>query len=435
MQKFLLWSTTTITAMALWTILTVSSTTDGWFRGTIAASGDTRAFMNATVASIEAKYHGNIAFILIEDGQIFDEFYASIGDPVDRNTVFQVASLSKWITAWGIMALVEQGKLELDAPVATYLTRWQLPASEYDNDAVTVRRLLSHTSGLTDGLGYAGFPPGTPAQTLEESLNRPNSSSPERDHSIKIGLQPGSEWKYSGGGYTILQLLVEEVTGKSFDAYMREAVFKPLGMSHSSYEIDQRNSMNQAISYQLDGTFATRYHWTNSAAASFYTSTADMTRFIQAHFAGPDGQSIGRGSLNIDTVKQMRQPQASMFGMDIWGLGAILHAPNNNDDFVIGGAGLRASPAINADARLNPTTGNGFIILQTGNRALASDLASEWTFWETGKRDLFMMKNAIGPMIKHIVSGWLVILIISMVLGWWFKRARRVIAKEPGNDA
>lgn len=435
MRKFLIWLTTTTIAMALWAALAVTSTTNGWFRDSIATVGNTGAFMDAAVATIEAKYRGNIAFILIENGQIFDKFNASVGNPVDQDTVFQVASLSKWITAWGIMTLVDQGKLELDVPVSTYLTRWQLPASEFDNDAVTVRHLLSHTSGLTDELGYAGFAPGTTVQTLEESLAQPNSSSPERDHTIKLGLQPGSEWKYSGGGYTILQLLVEEVTGKSFEAYMREAVFEPLGMNHSSYEIDQRNRLNQAISYQLDGTLTTRYHWTNHAAASFYTSTADMTRFIQAHLAGPDGQSIGRGSLNIETVKQMREPQASMIGMDIWGLGAILHAANNDGDFVIGGAGLRARPAINADARLNPATGNGFVILQTGNRALASDLASEWTFWETGKRDLFLMKNAIGPMIKSIVGGWLVILIISLVLGWWIKRAHRTNTKEPGNDA
>lgn len=114
----------------------------------------------------------------------------------------------------------------------------------------------------------------------------------------------------------------------------------------------------------------------------------------------------------------MREPQASMFGMNIWGLGPILHARNNDGGFVIGGAGIRARPAINADVRFNPGTGNGFIILQTGNRALASDLVSEWTFWEIGKRDLFLMKNAIGPMLKYIAARWLIILVVSLVTAW-----------------
>lgn len=424
MRNFLKWFITTFIGLTLFTVLMMISTTNGWFRDSIAPAGDTRAFMDAVVGTIKSEYRGNIAFTLIRDGLVFDEFSASVGDAVDRDTVFQVASLSKWITAWGVMTLVERGKLDLDVPVSSYLTRWQLPESKHDNSGVTVRRLLSHTAGLTDGLGYAGFAPGTPIQTLEESLTNPNSSSPELDHSIKVGIEPGMKWSYSGGGYTILQLLIEEVSGETFESYMQKAVFNPLRMMHSSYEIDQRNQANQAVSYELDGTNAIRHRWTNHAAASFYTSAADMTRFVQAHMAGSEGQAIGRGSLHAGTISQMREPQASMFGMDIWGLGPILHAPNNDGGFVIGGAGIRARPAINADVRFNPGTGNGFIALQTGNRALASDLASEWTFWETGKRDLFLMKNAIGPMLKYIATGWLVILVISLILPWQIRRRR-----------
>jgi CubicO group peptidase (beta-lactamase class C family) len=68
-----------------------------------------------------------------------------------------MASISKWVTSWGVMALVRQGRLGLDVPVSLYLTRWQLPPSEFDNDGVTVRRLFTHMAGLIDGLGYLGF--------------------------------------------------------------------------------------------------------------------------------------------------------------------------------------------------------------------------------------------------------------------------------------
>ncbi|MFP6617598.1 MAG: serine hydrolase domain-containing protein [Candidatus Hydrogenedentota bacterium] len=378
--------------------------------------------MDATVEHIEANLHGNVAFVLLEDGEIFDEYFASVGDPVDRDTVFQVASLSKWITAWGIMTLIDDGTLDLDVPVSIYLTRWQLPESEFDNDGVTVRRLLSHTAGLTDGLGYAGFPPGTPIQTLEESLAQPNSSSPEEDHTIRVGLEPGAQFEYSGGGYTILQLVIEEVTRGTFESYIEQAVFEPLGMMHSSHVLDERNSSNQAASYQLDGTMVDRHNWTNTGAASFYTSASDMVRFVQAHITGADGEAVGRGALTTDVVTQKREPHASVMGMDIWGLGDILLAPNKAGGFVIGGAGIRAKPAINADVRINPATGNGIVILQTGNRALATDLASEWTFWETGRLDLMLVQASADSIVRIIAAGWLSILVASLMAGWWSRR-------------
>ena len=170
MRKFLLFFFSTIAGLVLWTALVVIGTLNGWLHESLAPVGSARAFMDAAVREIDANYRGNVAFVLIEDGQVYDEHFVSIGEPVDRNTLFQVASLGKWITAWSVMALVEDGKLDLDVPVSTYLTRWQLPESKFDNNGVTVRRLLSHTAGLTDGLGYAGYAPGVEVQGLEDSL-------------------------------------------------------------------------------------------------------------------------------------------------------------------------------------------------------------------------------------------------------------------------
>jgi hypothetical protein len=121
------------------------------------------------------------------------------------------------------MALVQEGRLDLDAPVSTYLTRWALPESRFDNNKVTVRRLLSHTAGLTDGLGYAGFAPNATVPSLEESLKRPDAD-PGVSGAIEVGYEPGAEWRYSGGGYAILQLLVEEVSGESFEGFMQRDV-------------------------------------------------------------------------------------------------------------------------------------------------------------------------------------------------------------------
>ncbi len=427
MKKLFLWLLVTAAGLTFWTALVIHATAEGWFRDAVAPTGNAQEFMEAMKGSIEEKSRGNIAFVLIENGQVFDEHSSSVGDPIDSDTLFQAASLSKWITAWGVMTLVEEGKLDLDEPVSTYLSRWQLPESPFDNGGVTLRRLLSHTSGLTDGLGYAGFAPGTPVQTLEASLDQPHSSSPEEDHTIVVGIEPGGQFKYSGGGYSILQLLIEEVTGEAFEGYIQREIFDPLGMERTTYEIDPARHGNVAESLQIDGKPSIRQRWTNTGAASIYTNASDMVRFLLTNLPGPSGEPIGRGVLSPATVEQMQEPHASVMGMDIWGLGPILLAPNGSGGFVIGGAGIRAKPAINADIRINPATGNGVVALQTGNRALATDLASEWTFWETGKRDLMMMRAAGDSMKNNILGGWLTIIVISLTLGWRSRRAARSV--------
>ena len=118
------------------------------------------------------------------------------------------------------------------------------------------------------------------------------------------------------------------------------------------------------------GSLATHYRFASVAAASLYTTTADMTRFLQAHLAGPQGEAPGRGVLLPQTLVEMRRPHASSFGADIWGLGTMLYAPNNSGGFVIGHDGNN-EPAINTAARLDPSTGDGIIILETGNKLLA----------------------------------------------------------------
>ncbi len=289
------------------------------------------------------------------------------------------------------MALVEDGRLDLDAPVSTYLTRWTLPESEFDNDKVTPRRLLSHTAGLTDGLGYAGFEPGATVQSLEESLTRPADVSPGARGVIQVGYEPGTEWRYSGGGYALLQLLVEEVSGESFEAYMQRTIFRPLGMVRSSYAWTPSDGTTLATFYDGASGPATHYRFSAVAATSLYTSVSDLTRFIQAHLPGQNGEPIGLGVLASVTINDMWQPHAAKFGQDIWGLGTILYASNDEGGFVVGHDG-KNDPAINAAARLDPATGNGIVVLETGNPLLATELAGEWVFWETGNIDSWRLR-------------------------------------------
>lgn len=423
MRSLLLLCFACLMGLVLWAAVVVFGTLEGWGHKSLAPPGDPRQFVTAAVAEIEANSRGNVAFVLIEDGKVYDEYYASKGKPVHADTLFQVASLSKWVTALGVMTLVEQGKLDLDKPVSTYLTRWQLPASEFDNNGVTVRRLLSHTAGLTDGLGYGGFPPGTDVQPLTDSLTRAADPSPAADGEVRVGHAPGTQWKYSGGGYTLLQLLVEEVTQQDFDSYMQEAVFEPLGMTDSTYVVDENDS-NLGEFYDVDGMPAIHYRFTAVAAASLYTTASDMIRFLQAYLPGQNGEPAGRGVVKPETLKEMRRPHASQYGADIWGLGTVLYVPTDSGEFIFGHDGANY-PAINTTARLNPDTGDGIIVLETGAKTLATKMGSEWAFWQTGKRDLLMVMQVAKQAFIVFLSGAAAIILACAVIGWRLRRGRR----------
>ncbi len=148
---------------------------------------------------------------------------------------------------------VDDTTIELDAPVERYLTRWRFPEGTHNAAGVTVRRLLAHTAGLGDGLGYDGFANAARMQSVEDSLRRAADAMPGASGGVEIVAAPGSTWRYSGGGYFVLQLMVEEVTGQSFAAAMAERVFEPFGMRGSSFRRDELDAARFAANLDLDG--------------------------------------------------------------------------------------------------------------------------------------------------------------------------------------
>ncbi len=401
--------------MLVWAGVIFFGTLDGWFHQPIAKSKSTQSFLEAVDVKLGKLFVGNFAMAVIGGGSVEQEKFYSVGKPVDRNTIFQVSSLSKWISAVGIMKLVEDGKLDLDAPVSKYLSRWHLPPSEFNNEEVTVRRLLSHTSGLTDGLGYSGFEKGAQVQSIEQSLTKAADADEGISGVVRVGIKPGSKFKYSGGGYTLLQLLVEEVSGQSFASYMKEAILDPLNMVQSSYTWEESSDDKLAEFYNLDGSKASHYRYASLAATSLYTSLADLEVFFQAHLEGKAGEPIGRNVVTPETIKRMREPHGQSMGVDIWGLGTVLYATTEGNDFIIGHDG-KSTPPINTAVRLDPKTGDGIIVLETGNPSLATKLASEWVFWKTGKVDTFLFPMLMKEMIWPLGIGWVMILVAAIVI-------------------
>jgi len=418
-KRLLMVAGVAIALCALWSTLVVTWALRG-VSTPIAKRGDAKAFMAAAVERVNDASIGNCALALIEDGRVFDSYFYSVGDPINNDTLFQMASVSKWVTSWGVMALVQQGRLELDAPVSRYLTRWQLPPSDFNNDDVTVRRLLSHTAGLTDGLGYRGFPPGTPAQSLEGSLTFAADRMPGVDGYVRVGLAPGSRWQYSGGGYALLQLIVEEVTHDRFAHFMQQTVFEPLGMVRSTFDEDLALARGIATSY-VGPTRAMHYRFSAPGAASLYSDVTDLARFVMAHFPGEDGERPGRGVLPPELLIEMRAPAAWMVGADIWGLGTQLYGKSGPSDHVFGHNGLNW-PAINHAVRIEPVARSGIVILSSGNEEFATRFAADWQHWKTGTVNGLEVIDRLGQRVPTLAIGAAVI--VLLVTAWVIRDVR-----------
>src|SRR6266496_4094343 len=158
------------------------------------------------------------------------------GAPMQPDMIFNHGSNGKVLTMWGIMRLVEQGKVELDAPANRYLKRWQLRSSQFDPEGVTIRRLLCHRAGLTVH-GFLDYDQRRRLPTLAEMLEGKNQIQlfGEVNGPVFIKWQPGSTNVYSGGGFVLLQMIIEDVSGESFAAFMHREVTAPLGIGGLSW--------------------------------------------------------------------------------------------------------------------------------------------------------------------------------------------------------
>lgn len=178
-----------------------------------------------------------VAIAVLEDGEVawtggFGQTRAGDGEPVDAGTLFHVKSLSKPVAASVALDLVEDGLLALDEPLAERLISWRIPDNEHTRATPpTLRHVLSHGAGFTRG-GVDSYRPDEPVPTLLESLS---GTGPAEDPAVDVTFEPGTATRYSGGGYGVLQALIEDVTGRPFAEVARERVFKPLGMRSSAF--------------------------------------------------------------------------------------------------------------------------------------------------------------------------------------------------------
>lgn len=221
------------------------------------------------------------------------------GKAVTPQMPFQAGSVSKPVTAMAALHLVEQGMLSLDEDVNAKLTSWQVPDNEHTRtEKVTLRRLLSHTAGVTQHAVGSYASDATLPSSLREILD---GTPPAITDPITVDQTPGSGWRYSGGGYTIVQQLLIDVTGRPFPDLMHELILKPLGMDHSTFELPLEAKLRRSNAYGHDfegKTIVGSWHvFPQMAAASLWSTAIDLAKFaieVQAAWAGKSSRIISQ---------------------------------------------------------------------------------------------------------------------------------------------
>jgi CubicO group peptidase (beta-lactamase class C family) len=211
------------------------------------------------------------------------------GEPVDANTVFEAASLSKPVFAYAVLQLVDQGVIDLDTPISEYY--------DYEDIAHDERhRLITPRMALTHSTGFPNWRP--------------------REGRLTIDFEPGSEFSYSGEGFGYLQRSVMHITGEPLQELMERLVLEPLGMTSSSYIWDDRFEANLALPHSADGELLEKRKpgpGQGHAAATLHTTATDFARFMIAALHG--------SLLNDGTAAAMLSPQIEVDSGVTWGLG------------------------------------------------------------------------------------------------------------------
>jgi gamma-glutamyltranspeptidase len=316
------------------------------------------------------------------------------GPAVTPDTLFQAASISKPVTAVAVLRLAESGKLNLDADVNQYLKTWKVPANTFtERTKVTLRELLTHTAGMTVH-GFPGYAFDSALPTLVQVLN---GEKPANTPAILVDTIPGTNWRYSGGGFVVTQLLLEDVTGQPFPKLMHDIVLGPMGMTRSTYEqpLPQSRMAEAAMPYRQDGQAVPGgpHVYPEMAPAGLWTTPSDLARYameVQKALAGKSG-----AVLSAAMAREMLKP-----GMNGWGLGVGTGGSAEHPYFTHGGAneGFKC----NLVAYNN---GDGAVIMTNGDSggALATEIlgtiAYEYKWPDFAPREIAEWKGTVDQKV------------------------------------
>jgi CubicO group peptidase (beta-lactamase class C family) len=322
-----------------------------------------------------------------DPGQVYVYGLADVARqrPITAGTVFQVASLSKSVTAWGVLTLVDKGKVDLDQPVQRYLTRWPLPPAPYPSREVTARRLLTHTSGMNAGED-AFRRASEPAATTLELLRREGPPKDGKPTPAALTGPAGKAFLYSVPGFTLLQLMIEQQSHRRFADYMRDAVLRPLGMNSSNYGWSPRLQAAAATAYLNDGQASAVLVPADTAADGLFSTVGDMVQFVAAPMPG-QGLPTGAGVISDATTQQMflrpsslPKGQLQTVGPDAPCLGCFIEHSDGGPAMITNAGD---DPGWTAEIHMAPATGDGLVVLTNSGRGgpAIAQVEAMWASW------------------------------------------------------
>jgi CubicO group peptidase (beta-lactamase class C family) len=205
----------------------------------------------------------------------------SLKIPVTTQTLFQAGSISKSLNSVGVLKLAQDKKIDLYTDINTYLSGWKFPYDSLSKGKkITIANLLSHTGGLTVH-GFGGYEKGDTIPTIEQVLD---GKKPANSPAVRSMYEPGLKYEYSGGGITISQLIVMDITHEPYDKWMYDNVLKPLGMTASTYQqppTDKDPKLISAAYYPNGKEVKGKYHiYPEQAAAGLWTNPTDLCKYI-----------------------------------------------------------------------------------------------------------------------------------------------------------
>ncbi len=317
-----------------------------------------------SLAERMAEYQAPAVSIAIVDGgrvvwaQGFGVKEAGGTSPVTATTMFQAGSNSKAVTVSAMLRLVQAGTLSLDANVNQYLTSWKLPENEFTAQSpVTLRRLATHTAGTTVS-GFPGYKVGAPRPTVPELLD---GKAPANTPAVRVDTMPGQSFRYSGGGTTIMQQLLVDVTRTSFPSLLKEHVLDPLGMTHSTFDqpLPAALAVDAARAHMKNVVVPGGWNvYPEMAAAGLWTTPTDLATWMVA---------MGDAIAGRSTVFLAEKTASQVTGSAVPGrssterIGLGLFLTGNDDSFNITHGG--ENEGFVSEFKLFPNTGKGAVIM------------------------------------------------------------------------
>jgi CubicO group peptidase (beta-lactamase class C family) len=354
-------------------------------------SFDTSAINKMNILDRMKYYKVNgVSIAVIENGEIqFSKAYgfadASTQERVTTESLFQTASIGKVVTALAALKLVKDGKITLDEDVNNKLTSWKVGENKFTiKEKVTLRRLLCHSAGFTDDYGFAGY---KVSDSIPSLINIIKAQPPANNlKSLIVNYEPGTIFKYSGGGYLIIQQLIEDIAGKPFKDYVDKEIFNQLGLKLSTYNyFPDKNGFTIARGHDENGKIdaSNKYHvYPESAAAGFWTTAVDLAKILiemQQEYKGVTDKILDQQLLD-----SMLTPQ---FQVNDRGLSVALKGAQHVDGFWHAGQNAGYNSLMYATTH----TGQGAVVMLNSDadielaveivRSIAN--ANKWPFMQT----------------------------------------------------